>query len=111
VAQWLLGDSVGRRRHRPSSRPTLAGRLFLEAPPEREAFEVYGLLARGGRWFSKYEPAPALLFPSWKTLPPTALNPLPGALVAGYARQDGRQKDGGWQLLLCLSLVLGMSDP
>ena len=99
VAQCLLGglpsdvDDIARLFQ---ARTFLAGRLFLEAPPEREAFEVYGLLARGGRWFSKYEPAPALLFAlSWKTLgTPTALKPAARGSAGGRALRPG--KDGRW---------------
>jgi len=120
VAHVLLGglpsdvDDIVRLHQ---ARSFLEGRLYLESPPEPDAFGVYGMLVREGRWFSFYEPAPALLYAlSWKTLgTPVALNPLlGGALVAvlyALARLAcGEATARVAALLLCLSpFVLCMS--
>jgi 4-amino-4-deoxy-L-arabinose transferase-like glycosyltransferase len=95
----------------------LEGRLFVEAPPEPKAFSVYGLLAWNGRWFSRYEPGPSLLYAlSWKAVgTPVAVNPLLGgalaALLYALARRTGKEATARVAaLLLCLSpFVLGMS--
>ena len=113
VAQIVLGglpshvDDIARLHQ---ARTFLEGRLFVEAPPEPEAFGVYGLLAGAGRWFSFYEPAPALLYAlSWKILgTPAAVNPLlGGALGAGLyilaRRAAGEATARVAALLFCLS--------
>jgi hypothetical protein len=120
VAQLVLGglpadvDDIARLQQ---ARTFLEGRLFLESPPEPKAFGVYGLLVRDGRWFSKYEPAPALLYAlSWKMLgSPTAVNPLLGGALAAVLYALARRAGGETTarvaaLLVCLSpFVLGMS--
>jgi hypothetical protein len=120
VAHVVLGglpsdvDDIARLQQ---ARIFLEGRLFVEAPPEPKAFSVYGLLAWGGRWFSRYEPGPSLLYAlSWRLAgTPVSANPLlGGALVAGLyalARREGREATARVAaLLLCLSpFVLGMS--
>jgi hypothetical protein len=120
VAQVVLGglpsdvDDIARLHQ---ARIFLEGRLFLEAPPEPHAFSVYGLLARGDRWFSRYEPGPALLYAlSWKLAgTPVAVNPLLGgalaAMLYALARRMGSEATARVAaLLLCLSpFVLGMT--
>ena len=120
VAHVVLGgrpsdvDDIARLHQ---ARIFLEGRLFLEAPPEPKAFSVYGLLARAGRWFSRYEPGPSLLYAlSWKIAgTPVAVNPLLGgglaALLYLFARRMGSEATArGAALLLCLSpFVLGMT--
>ena len=94
----------------------LEGRLFVEAPPEPKAFGVYGLLARAGRWFSRYEPGPSLLYAlSWKIAGTRSRESLLGGALAAalYAlarRAGGEATARVAALLLCLSpFVLGMS--
>jgi 4-amino-4-deoxy-L-arabinose transferase-like glycosyltransferase len=95
----------------------LEGRLFAEAPPEPKAFGVYGLLAWEGRWFSRYEPGPSLVYAlSWRTLgTPVFANPLLGGALAAalyaLARRAGNEATARVAaLLLCLSpFVIGMS--
>jgi Dolichyl-phosphate-mannose-protein mannosyltransferase len=120
VAHLVLGgrpsdvDDIARLHQ---ARIFLEGRLFLEAPPEPKAFSVYGLLARGDRWFSRYEPGPSLLYAlSWKLAgTPVAVNPLLGgglaALLYALARRMGNEATARVAaLLLCLSpFVLGMT--
>ncbi len=120
VAHVILGglpsdvDDIARLHQ---ARIFLEGRLFVEAPPEPKAFGVYGLLARAGRWFSRYEPGPSLLYAlSWKTVgTPVSVNPLLGGVLAAVLYALARRASGEVTarvaaLLLCLSpFVLCMS--
>ncbi len=120
VAHVVLGglpsdvDDIARLHQ---ARIFLEGRLFVESPPEPKAFGVYGLLARAGRWFSRYEPGPSLLYAlSWKIAgTPVSGNPLLGGALAAalytLARRTGAEATARLAaLLLCLSpFVLGMS--